>query len=135
MKTFKLRKSGFSLTEVLVALVVVSLGVLVVMGCFPLIARSTNKTTENRAMVILAQSIMDRLLMNNVFVALQPVDAKDLPPSLTAPLLSIGTVAVKYWGEKPEPTSTPKHQIVHVEVTLTSGQTARKVQLSGTVCP
>jgi prepilin-type N-terminal cleavage/methylation domain-containing protein len=136
MKKLSSNKSGMSLIEVLVALLVVTMGLLIVLGCFPVIARSIDKTSEDRNLVLLAQSVMDRLLMDNNFIQVKEVVEKDLPRDILKELQGRGTITVKYRGEVPLPTATnPKYQRVHVEVTLSRPKTPKKIKLTGVICP
>jgi prepilin-type N-terminal cleavage/methylation domain-containing protein len=136
VNNMKKRKKGFSLVEVLIALAVFTMGIISVLGAFPLIYESIGKNETNVKISLLGQYYMDRMLIRENWVPTAAVEVTTLPETFAGVFDPALEVKVKYWGATPVQT-TPKtgYQNVFVEVTYKYKNLTRTHKISGILHP
>lgn len=70
---FRRREKGLSLIEVLLSMVVMGVGILAVVGVFPMAFRNARVAWVNNQMTLLAQRVMEEKMAGNAFISTTPL--------------------------------------------------------------
>jgi prepilin-type N-terminal cleavage/methylation domain-containing protein len=116
-----LRKcKGFTLVEVLLSLAVFCIGIIAVLGTFPMLFDSINRNEEHTKVTLLAQYVMDEIWADNVFISVDPIVKTDIPECFLKDIGEEQEVYVKTWGDSPT-----TFQNVYVQVSLKNREEVR----------
>lgn len=126
----QLRKKGTSLVEVMIAMVLFSLGVLAVIGLFPVLFKANLNNWKTLQMEHLAQEKMDEIISDNSFIS--TTSRYDVPDILA----DEGDDESKriWWGES-DPDGNPNIQIVKVKIYWFDDDRVKTYTLTGAVAP
>jgi len=117
---------GFSILEVMLAMALLSMGILAILGVFPMAQKLNRQAWVRTTAYILAQQKMDQILGDNQFIS---VDAN----SDNCDAIPQGYR--RWWGE-PDPGGNPRLQLIHVEVAWVDRYSGvQRVELAGMVAP
>ncbi|MHC9543999.1 MAG: prepilin-type N-terminal cleavage/methylation domain-containing protein [Vulcanimicrobiota bacterium] len=126
MNLRKVKNKGFSLIEVLIAMLIFTVGVLAIIGLFPTIGRLNKGSELSNQALMLAQARMDQITTNNALISTTATIAnpKELPAGAT----------LRWWGES-DPNGNSAMQQVKVEVTWVENGRSRKITLTSIISP
>lgn len=135
MKVLKAKiKNGLSLIEVLLALGVLTVGILAVVGIFPGIFRINANTWRTTEVMILAQQTMDEILSQNQYIDTSPVTVNPAPTQIPRDSDGVPVGYVKYWGTS-DPGGNPNIQIINVEVVWVAQGRTKTYKLKSAISP
>jgi prepilin-type N-terminal cleavage/methylation domain-containing protein len=131
----KQRKRGFSLVEVMLALVLVSFSLMLVLGTFPTVLANLDHLDVSERMYLTTQQTLNQIINNRTFVSTTAFEITPAPPQM--PTDSKGTPKGKIIckGETPLPVGDPRYQLVYVEITWKRGAVNTSFRLSGYITP
>lgn len=121
----KVSSSGFSLLEVLLAVSVMTIGVLAVLGVFPAIVSLNYNAWGTTTAAVLGQEKLDQLLAAGTFININP--SQDNPSSLPQ--------CVRQWWGASDPQGNPSVQQLIVQITWTEKGRARSVSFTTLLTP
>lgn len=122
---FRVSRRGFSLLEVLIALGLMTIGILAVIGIFPAIFDLNYNAWGTTTATVLAQEKLDQLLGADSFIGTALVE--DSPSALSQ-------CARQWWGA-PDPLGNPAVQQLVVQVTWNEKGRTRSVSLTTLLAP
>jgi type II secretion system protein I len=125
MPEFKRRyyHKGFTLIEVLVAMSILSAGILAIISLFPLVTRNVESNWQNNNIAMIAQEKMDELISNN-----NPVSSYE---KISEPLPEKYKGFIRYWGGP----RSESFQTVYVQVVWNEKGQVKEYTLVGAVSP
>jgi Tfp pilus assembly protein PilV len=114
--SLNVKKNGFSLVEVMLALVLTGFCIIMILGIFPIAMKDADNLDVSERMYLTGQQAMDQITFSNSFINTSLT--KMNPPPVQMPTDSSGKPMgeVYYWGNIPEPPVEPRFQEVFVEV-------------------
>lgn len=121
----KVSRRGFSLLEVLIALGLMTIGILAVIGIFPAIFDLNYNAWGTTTAAALAQEKVDQLLSAGSFVGAAPV--QDSPSALYQ--------CTRQWWGAPDPLGNPSIQQLVVQITWNEKGRTRIVSLTTLLAP
>lgn len=110
------RRHGFNLIEVMIALGIFAVGILAIMGVYPVILQANRSADSAITALNLAQPKLDSLLITGVFI------------STTAQTSSTPPYTLSWWGSA-DPGGNAMLQQINVKVSWPEGARTRNVQL------
>ena len=121
MKSYKTFK-GFSMVEVLIALALLSTGILAVVGVYPAILQMNTSSQNNDIALSLAQQKLDEILNNGTFISTSA--QSDMPSNLPS--------CTRQWVGSSVPYNSNLQQI-DVQVTWTEKNRLRSVTVTSII--
>lgn len=134
MRSFNNNQRGLSLIEVLIALAVLSVGVMGVVGIFPTVSRHNANNWKSTKVMLLAQKTMDSLIAANTYIGTSPVVVSPSPPEIPKDAAGIPVGFVRYWGES-DPGGNSRIQFIKVEVVWTEAGGTKRYLLTSAISP
>jgi len=116
---------GFSLIEVMLAVLILGVGILAVMAVFPGVFALNQNAWNTTTALSLAQDKMDELLANNAFINASA--QSDNPVELS-------NCTRRWWGAA-DPSGNAALQLITVQVSWREHQRVRSISISSTICP
>lgn len=114
-----LRRRGFSIIEVLISFMVLTVAILALLGLMPAASKTGSATGKQSQALYIAQSHMDNLLSQNAFNA---------NGTQAVPALAQGAT-VRWWTTSNSAVdSTNNTQVLHVEVVWLEAGRSRRVE-------
>lgn len=120
------RRYGFTLLEILISFLILSIAVFSIIGIFPYLIRFSESSRDITIATSLAQDKLDEIRGNNGFISTEPVS--DNPGDLDKCTRS-------WWGGVPEGSSTNSLQEIRVRVTWTHDNEQKSVELKDILGP
>ena len=117
---------GFSLIEVLIALSILTVGILAIMGLFPTLFRLNENTWNTYVAQSLAQEKLNQLMEAKTFIS-DTIYSSDTPPRLP------GTGGYRRWIGVADPAGNTMMQYLYVEVRWVEKGRIREVRLVGSL--
>ncbi|GMU56243.1 MAG: hypothetical protein AMXMBFR33_53890 [Candidatus Xenobia bacterium] len=114
------RRRGFSIIEVLISFMVLTVAILALLGLMPAASKQGSTTGKQSQALYIAQSHMDNLISQNTFNA-----------AGTIPLPALATGASARWWCTAGPDGNT--QVLHVEVVWLEFGRSRRVELASMV--
>lgn len=119
-----LRRKGFSIIEVLISFMVLTVAILALLGLMPAASKSGSAMSKQSQALYIAQSHMDNLLSQNTF---------NSTGSVPVPALATGAV-VRWWTTSNAAVdNTNNTQVLHVEVVWVEAGRSRRVEAASLV--
>ncbi len=134
MRLVRKGQGGLSLIEVLIALAVLSIGLMGVIGIFPAASRHNANNWKSTSVTLLAQRIMDGILTSNVYVPTSPTVVDPPPEEIPRDPNGDPVGFVRYWGES-DPGGNSRIQYVKVEVVWTEAGATKRYVLTSAIAP
>jgi prepilin-type N-terminal cleavage/methylation domain-containing protein len=126
---------GFSLVEVMVALVVTCFGLILLLGIFPMAMKNADNLDISERMHLAGQQAMEQILLGNTYVNTIPTEMTPPPAQMPRDINGKPVGKISYWGEIPTPLGDPRFQKVYVEVTWQQGTRKQSFKITGYVAP
>ncbi|MCE1245785.1 MAG: prepilin-type N-terminal cleavage/methylation domain-containing protein [Firmicutes bacterium] len=123
---------GLSLIEILIAIGVLSVGVLAVIGMFPSFFKLNANSWTTTQVMLLTQEKMDEILSSNAYISTTP--STDYPGIIPRDGSGNPLGYRRWWGES-DPGGNTNIQIIKVEVVWTERSRVKRYTLTGAVAP